>query len=80
MRGDHLHRHEALHPPVLGLEDHAHAPLAQLVQHDIFAEDQPLGLALVDGLGLILGELALLDEDLGELLDVLGPLVGGNCC
>ena len=55
---------------------HAHAAFAQLVQHDVFAEDQPLGLALVDGLGLVLGQLAVLDEGLGELLDILGPLVG----
>ena len=66
----------AFHPPVLGLQHHAHAAFAQLVQHDVLAEDQPLGLALVDGLGLVLGELALLDEDLGELLDILGPLLG----
>ena len=55
---------------------HAHAACAQLVQDDVLAEDQPLGLALVDRLDLVLGQLAVLDEGLGELLDILGPLVG----
>ena len=33
-----------LHAAMLGLEHHAHAALAELVQHHVFAEDQPLGL------------------------------------
>ena len=36
--GDHLHRHQPFHPPVLGLVDHAHATLAQLLQQDVFAK------------------------------------------
>ena len=75
-RGEDLDRHRAFHPPVPGLQHYPHAAFAQLVQNDVLAEDQPLGLALVDGLGLVLGEFALLDEDLGELLDILGPLLG----
>ena len=67
---------EAFHAAVLGLQHHAHAAFADLVQHGVFAEDQPLGLALVDGLGLVLGQLAVLGPGPGELLDVLGPLVG----
>ena len=36
--GDHLHRHQSFHPPVLGFVDHAHATLAQLFQQDVFAK------------------------------------------
>ena len=63
---------------MLGLQDHAHAALAQLVQHHILAEDQPLGLALVDGLGLVLGELALLDSAWASCWTSLGRLSGGR--
>ncbi len=75
-RGEDLDGHRAFHPPVLGLQDHAHAACTQLVQDDVLAEDQPLGLALVDRLDLVLGQLAVLDKRLGELLDILGSLVG----
>ena len=74
--GDHLHRHQSLHAAVFGLEDHAHSALAQFVQDKVVAEDQPLGLALIDQLGLILGQLALANKGLGELLAILGPLFG----
>ena len=75
-RGEDLDCHQPFHSPVLGLQHYAHAAFAQLIQYDVFAEDQPLGLALVDGLGLVLGQLAVLDQRPGELLDILGPLVG----
>ena len=71
-----LDGHQAFHPAVLGLEDHAHPAFADLVQHRVFAEDQPLDLALVDRLDLVLGQLAVLDEGLGELLNIFGPFVG----
>ncbi len=75
-RGEDLDGHRAFHPPVLGPQHDAHAAFAQLVQDDVLAEDQPLRLALVDGLRLVLREFALLDEGLSELLEVLGPPLG----
>ena len=40
--GDHLHRHQPLHPPVLGLEDHAHAALASLSSTTYSPKTSPL--------------------------------------
>ena len=55
---------------MLGLEHHAHAAGAELVEHHVLAEHQVLMLARVDDLGLVLGELALADEQLGQCLAV----------
>ena len=72
----HLDGHQPLHPPMLGLEHHAHAAGAELVEHDVLAEHQVLMLARVDDRGLVLGELALADEQLGQCLAIGGPLLG----
>ncbi len=51
LEGEHL-----LEATMLGLEDHAHAAGAELVQHDVAADDQALRLPLADRAGLIAGQ------------------------
>jgi len=53
-------------------------PPADLIEHHVVAQHQPLRLALVDALGLELRELAAPDEELGQLLTRLGLFVGGE--
>ena len=48
LEGDHL-----LEPTMLGLEDHAHAAGAELIEHDIASDQEPLRLPLADRAGLI---------------------------
>ena len=48
LEGDHL-----LESAMLGLEDHAHAAGAELIQHDVSTDHQPLRLPLADRAGLI---------------------------
>ena len=61
-----LHRHHSLHPPMLSLEYHAHPALTELVQNAVFPKDQPLGLALIDGGGLVAGQFVGAHEFAGE--------------
>jgi len=61
---------------MLGLEHLAHAAGADAVEHDVLVEHQALGLPLVDGGGLIFGELVGEDQLPGESLSVSGAFFG----
>ena len=62
---------------MLGLEDLAHAAGPDLVEDRVVAQDQRLGPARVDFLGLELRQLLALDELPGKFLGVLGRALGG---
>jgi hypothetical protein len=71
--GQNFERHDAVHPPLVRLENRPHPPFAELVENDVAPQDEPLRLPLVDSRGLIGGELLLADQFAGELLAVAGP-------
>ena len=68
--GQHLDGHGSLHAAMLGLEDLPHAARPDLVQDRVVAQDQRLRPALVDFLGLELGEVLAANELLSEFLGV----------
>ena len=68
----HLDRHDAMHPPMLGLEHLPHAAGADFVEDRVVAEDQRLGSARVDFLGLKFRQMLALDQLPGKFLGVFG--------
>ena len=54
--GSTLSADDPVHPPVPGLEHQAHAAGPDLVEDHVVADDQPFGLALEDGRGLVGGQ------------------------
>ncbi len=62
-----LDRDRAAHVHMLGLENHSHSPHTQAIENTIVAQDQPVGLARLDPVGLIVGQEAVLDQQ-GEKL------------
>jgi hypothetical protein len=72
-RGKHFDGHHPVHAPMQGLDDHAHAALAQLVENHILVEDQVLRLALGHGRRLIAREPVGGDELADQILERLGP-------
>ena len=76
--GQHLDRHDAMHPPMLGLEHLAHPAGADLVEDRVVAEDQRFRAARVDFLGLELRQMFALDELPGKFLGVFGLCLGRN--
>ena len=71
-RRQELERDDPRSLPVTSLQDQAHASRADLVQHDVVADQQPLGLTLANGGGLIRRELAQPDQLGGKRFD--GPV------
>ena len=69
--GQHLQRHHALQPPLLGLEHQTHAPLPELTQQHVVVEDQRLALPLPQQLRLELRQLIPPHEFAGQLRSVL---------
>ena len=65
-----------LHAAMLGLEDLPHAASPDLVEDRVVAQDQRLGSALVDFLGLELGQVLALDELPSKFLGVLRSSLG----
>ena len=77
-RRQHLDRHDALHPAMLGLEDLPHAASPDLVEDRVVAQDQRLGPALVDFLGLELRQVLALDQLPGKFFGVFRMGLGRN--
>ena len=71
-RRQHLDRHDAVHPAMLGLEHLAHPAGADFVEDRVVAQDQRLGPALIDFLGLELRQLLALDELPSKFLGIFG--------
>ena len=67
-----LQRHDPAQPAVPGLEDHAHAALAELVEDQVVADQEPAALALVERGGLVGGQSPGLLEGAGQAEDALG--------
>ena len=65
-----LKSHQPLQSLVLGLQHHPHPALTELVEDRVVPEDQRFPLALVNLLGLKLGELLLLHQLPSQLLAV----------
>ena len=61
---------------MLRLVDLPHAPLSELIEHDVVAYDQSAGLALENGLGLELGQLALAEHFPSQRLGIRRAFVG----
>jgi hypothetical protein len=72
----HLQGHEPMHAAMLGLEHHAHAPLAKLIEHQVVAQQQAAPPALVDLLRLVVSQLFGPHERPGKLLAIGGARVG----
>ena len=72
----HLQCHDPFHGAVPRLEHLPHAARTNLLQDGVLAKHQALGLAPVDGFGLVLRELLSPDEFAGKTLGVLGTLFG----
>ena len=69
---DQFDRHDPFHVAVDGLEHLAHAAGTDLVEDDIFAEHQAVGLAGRQGLGLERGELARADQHARQRFAIQG--------
>jgi hypothetical protein len=67
---------QAFHLAVTGLEDLAHPPLADLVQDHVLAQHEALHAALANLAGLVLGEPAGLDQQVGQGGGVVGAFFG----
>ena len=65
-RGQDLQRHHAIHLLMQGFVDPAHSPLADRIQDDVIAEDQPLGVLVTNRLGLKRRELLLVNHAIQE--------------
>ena len=75
-RGQDLERADAPQPAMPGLEDHAHAALAELVEDQVVADQEAAALSLIDRRGLVGGELAALDEGPRKAEHTLGGIGG----
>ena len=73
---NHLHRHETFHAAVLCFEHQAHPALAEFVEDDILAKWQPLGLALVQRLSLVLRQFLGLHQLAGEGFAIFRAFIG----
>ena len=76
--GQDLQGDDPIHRAVEGPEDDAHAAGAEQVQDDVAVDQQRVAPPLQEDLGLVLGELALVDEPAGQPPGVLGRGVGGE--
>src|ERR1043166_207520 len=74
--GEDLERHDALHPPMTCLENRAHAPSAEPVEHLVIAHHQLGNLACSHHLELVLGQAAGVDEMLRQHGPVGRPAQG----
>ena len=70
--GKNLQAHQSTELAVTRLEDHAHAPLAHLVENEIVADQEAATLLLVHRGGLVGSELARLDERARQTENPLG--------
>ena len=67
--GKRLQSHHPIHQPVPSPKHDAHPPLTEDIQEHVLAEDQALRPSLVDRCGLVRGQLAALDQQLGDVFD-----------
>ena len=71
-----LERTDPPQPAMAGLEDHAHSALAELVEDQVVADQEPAALLLINGGRLVRRELAGLDQRARQAQNALGGIGG----
>jgi hypothetical protein len=69
---DQLDGHNTFHQPVLGLEDLAHAALAERLEQAVVAQDQLVGAAGQEAAGLVIRQPSARDQPGGQVLRLPG--------